>query len=162
MMPIYAGTFDPITRGHCSVIERMVKIFGKGMVLLATNPDKQYTLTGEERQQLVQSSLKELGITTVGVSATFGYVCEWARQLFPNDAVLVRGMRGEGDLAYEVKIAEFNRKHGIDTVFLPAETGLYDISSSKYKKLITKDTWDGYELVPYCVHDLFSKKMYGK
>ena len=38
---VYPGTFDPITRGHLSVIERGVRLFDRLVVVIAVNPAKQ-------------------------------------------------------------------------------------------------------------------------
>jgi pantetheine-phosphate adenylyltransferase len=159
MIPIYAGTF-----GHTSVIKRMVKVFGRGIVLLATNPDKDHMFTGEQRQQLIKEAVEEIGLGgKVGVSATFGYVADWAKELFPNDAILVRGIRGNGDLEYEMRIAAYNRSYGIDTVFLPAEAGYLDISSSKLKEYLKEEKWEDIDhAAPRCVRNFLTKRMYGK
>lgn len=164
MTPIYAGTFDPITNGHLSVIKRMVAMFGRGVVLLATNASKTHMMSGVERQELVVQTLKENDIKTVGVSATYGYVAEWAKTLFPDGSILVRGIRGQGDLEYEMKIADYNRSNfNVDTVFLPAETGLNDVSSSKLKEFVGAEKWSEVSLAaPRCVELFFRRKMYDK
>ena len=70
-------------------------------------------------------------------------VCKWkkgARALFSTrDAVdvakeigaevLVRGIRGEGDKAYEKAMADYNREHGFDTLFIEVD-GFKDVSST--------------------------------
>jgi phosphopantetheine adenylyltransferase len=140
----------------------MVELFGRGIVLIATNPEKQHMFTGEERQGLIQRTIKEIDLEgKVGVSATYGYVFEWAKQLFPSDGVLVRGIRGAGDLKYEMKIARFNRSHGVDTLFLPADEGLYLVSSSQVKKMMTVENPSFYEMglmVPRCVENTLTNK----
>jgi len=46
---VYAGTFDPITRGHLSVIERGARLFDRIVVVVALNPSKQPLFSVEER-----------------------------------------------------------------------------------------------------------------
>lgn len=160
MTPIFAGTFDPMTLGHLSVIQRMVEMFGKGVVLIATNPNKTHMLTGEERHSLIRSSLREAGVRNVGVSATYGLVADWARDLFGKQCVLVRGVRDGKDLTYEMEIAAFNRKHGVETLFLPAHT---DVSSTQIKEWLAKGEWKEIEMrvtnrVAYFLREKMEKK----
>ncbi len=46
---IYAGTFDPITCGHLSVIERGARMFDRLVVAIAENSRKSSLFTVEER-----------------------------------------------------------------------------------------------------------------
>lgn len=140
MTPIYAGTFDPITRGHLSVIKRMVKMFGNGIVLVAVNPDKTPLFDPRDRCKLIFRALREDGIAHVGVAYTEGYVVDWSTYLY-DDAILVRGVRNATETEYELKIAEFNRarcvegRTGLETIFVPAASGMEDISSSAVRDL---------------------------
>ena len=38
---VYAGSFDPITLWHASVVRRAARLFSHVRVLVAVNPDKQ-------------------------------------------------------------------------------------------------------------------------
>ncbi|MFB6352376.1 MAG: adenylyltransferase/cytidyltransferase family protein, partial [Bradymonadaceae bacterium] len=46
---IYPGSFDPLTNGHVSLIERSLRIFDKMIVAIASNVDKESLFTIEER-----------------------------------------------------------------------------------------------------------------
>jgi len=54
---IYAGSFDPITKGHLHLIQRATVLFDEVIVLISHNHQKQYTLTKEERVQTVQKAV---------------------------------------------------------------------------------------------------------
>ena len=54
---IYAGSFDPITKGHLHLIRRATVLFDEVIVLISHNHQKQYTLTKEERVQTVQKAV---------------------------------------------------------------------------------------------------------
>lgn len=143
MMPVYAGTFDPITRGHLSVIRRMRDMFGKGVVLVAVNPDKSPMFTPQERVKLINYALIEEGLNqNIGVSYTTDYVVDWAKHLFP-DTILVRGLRKASETDYELQIADFNRKRReVETILVPAATGMQDVSSSYVRHLAESASYD--------------------
>ncbi len=126
-IPVYAGSFDPVTRGHLSVVRRAVEIFGECRVLIAVNPDKKCMFTAEERGSLIHDSVREANIPYVFTYSTTGYVADWCDK----GCVLVRGIRDEREMKYEVEIADFNRaRTGIETLWLPAFPELAVVSSS--------------------------------
>jgi pantetheine-phosphate adenylyltransferase len=141
---IYAGTFDPPTFGHLSVVERAVKLFDQLWIVVAKNPQKQPLFSDDERVSL----LRELvgGWSNVGVQHTAGYVVECARQL--GARYLVRGVRGVTDIESEITLAHLN--HGlapeIETVFVPAHASLSEVSSSRLKQLAL----EGGDVARYC------------
>ena len=71
---------------------------------------------------------------TVTCDGTTGMVVDYARAI--GATVLVRGLRGEADAAYETRLAQQNRELGpeILTVMLPAEPSLSKVSSSELKR----------------------------
>lgn len=130
---VYAGTFDPITAGHVSVIARARTLFDEVIVVVAINPDKQPMFSAEERRALIVASTSHL--SGIRVETTEGMVVHLARQL--GAQVLIRGVRSATDAAYELELAALNLGLApeMQTVFLPAEPGLADISSSRLKML---------------------------
>lgn len=141
---IYAGSFDPITLGHVSVIKQAVRLFSHVRVLVAVNPNKSGTFTQDERVLLVQESVAK--IPNVSVDTTGGLVVEYAQEIAAN--VLVRGIRGASDAEGETELAQLNRSIApqIATILLPAEPLLAAVSSSGLKQLAE----DGAELSAYC------------
>lgn len=132
---VYAGSFDPITRGHLEIAQRAAFLFGGVTVLVAVNPDKKTMFTPEERAWLIRDSLPWMEGRQVRVAHTTGYVADWCRE--HGCDVLVRGIRNGSELAQEMEIARFNRaRTGIDTVVLPASFDLQYTSSSRLKDLV--------------------------
>jgi len=131
---IYAGSFDPITKGHMSIILQAARMFAHVRVLMAVNPDKKYVLPFLERMQLIQHCVGR--IPNVSVDHTQGYVVEYAREIGAN--FLVRGVRGASDVTYELELATENKNLApeIQTVLLPADPKLAEVSSSKLKEMI--------------------------
>ena len=129
---IYAGTFDPITTGHLSVVKEGVRLFAHVRLLIAVHPDKEPLFSLEERVALAREAVGPM--PTVSVDGTSGYVVEYARAI--GATVLVRGLRGAADDAYETELAQQNRSLApeITTVMLPAEPSLSMVSSSELKE----------------------------
>jgi len=57
---IYPGTFDPITNGHLSLIQRATNLFDHIVVAVAKNAGKDPFFSHDERFELVRASLEEL------------------------------------------------------------------------------------------------------
>lgn len=148
IIAVYAGTFDPITAGHASVIRQAVRLFAHVRVLVAVNPDKATTFTMRERLDMIRETVGDL--PTVSVDSTEGLVVEYCRDICAN--VMVRGIRGASDATYETELAAENRKLApeLSTVLLAAEPGLSDVSSTGLKELIEA----GEDVSGYCTPEV--------
>jgi pantetheine-phosphate adenylyltransferase len=131
---VYAGTFDPITIGHLSVIERAARLFDELLVVVAVNPQKDPLFSAPERVELVQAVVRQW--SNVSACETNGYVVELARAR--GARYLVRGVRGTTDTESELELSRLNRALApeIETVFVPAHSELSEVSSSRLKELV--------------------------
>jgi pantetheine-phosphate adenylyltransferase len=129
---IYAGTFDPITTGHLSVVRAAVRLFAHVRVLVAVHPKKKPLFSLEERIELARAAVGPM--PTVSVDGTSGLVVDYARAI--GAIVLVRGLRGAADAAYETDLAQQNAEIApeIATVMLPSDPRLSMVSSSELKE----------------------------
>lgn len=130
---LVTGTFDPVTKGHMEVIEEALRLFDEVVVAVLVNPEKQCMFTPEERLALLNAALS--GNTRVKTLYSEDYAVDVACRVGADK--LVRGVRGEGDEAYENAMAEYNRSHGFDTVFVTPER-YADVSSTRARELISK------------------------
>ena len=130
---LVTGTFDPVTKGHMAVIEEALRLFDEVVVAVLVNPEKQCMFTPEERLALLNAALSDN--TRVKTLYSEDYAVDVARRVGADK--LVRGVRGEGDEAYENAMAEYNRAHGFDTVFVTPER-YADVSSTRARELISK------------------------
>jgi pantetheine-phosphate adenylyltransferase len=128
---VYAGTFDPITTGHLSVVMQAVRLFAHVRVLVAVHPKKVPLFDLDERIELAREAVGP--VPTVSVDGTTGLVVDYARRI--GATVLVRGLRGAADAAYETDLAQQNHELApeVATVMLPAEPELSMVSSSELK-----------------------------
>ncbi|QRK14201.1 pantetheine-phosphate adenylyltransferase [Archangium violaceum] len=133
---VYAGSFDPVTAGHLSVIRQAARLFGHVVVVVAINPDKRTLLTVAERVELLREVVALH--PNVTVSSTEGLIVDYARAI--GASVLLRGVRGATDAQFETTLAQANRALAPDlsTLFLPAEAHLAAVSSSALKEKLER------------------------
>lgn len=131
MIGVYAGTFDPLTEGHVSVIRQAARLFSHVRVLVAVHPTKTPLFSGDERVEMIREALAIM--PTVSVAWSAALVIEHARAIGATH--LVRGLRGAADAAWETDLARQNREVApeITTIMLPAEPHLASVSSSDLK-----------------------------
>lgn len=131
---LYAGSFDPPTLGHLDIIQRSAAQLDKLIVGIGINPNKKAFLPNEERAALLVSDCKEQGITNVVVTPFTGATVDFAKEM--NVSVLIRGLRGEGDIPLERGMAEVNRTNGFDTLFLLARSTHSHLSSQLVREVV--------------------------
>src|SRR3989344_8129622 len=57
---VYAGSFDPLTKGHLWVIEQGLYLFDRLVVAVGTNPDKNYAFSEIDRMRMIAGALSPL------------------------------------------------------------------------------------------------------
>jgi pantetheine-phosphate adenylyltransferase len=129
---IYPGTFDPLTNGHLSIINRAVKIFDKVVVAILTNPQKNTLFTLDERIYMIKEVLK--GKPNIEVESFSGLLVDYVVQKKTN--VIIKGLRALSDFEYEFQMAIMNRKlnREIQSVFLMTDFRWFYISSTIIKE----------------------------
>lgn len=130
---LFAGSFDPVTRGHEDLIRRALAFADRVVVAVATNVGKQPLFTVDERQALIREATA--GDGRVDVCAFHGLLVTLARDV--GATVLVRGLRAVSDFDYEYQMALMNRHlmPSLETVFLVPSSGLTYVSSSLVREV---------------------------
>jgi pantetheine-phosphate adenylyltransferase len=128
MRALLPGSFDPPTQGHLDVARRAAGMFDEVVMCILTNPKKTGRLPLAERLALLADMISDL--TNVTVDASAGQLLvDYCRRT--RIGVIVRGLRAQGDLEYELPMAELNRRlSGIETLFVPTDPAQAYISSS--------------------------------
>ena len=54
---IYPGSFDPLTNGHLSLIQRGLKVFDRLIVAIANNPAKKPLFSVDERRAFIAEAV---------------------------------------------------------------------------------------------------------
>jgi len=131
---VYPGSFDPITFGHVDIATRAAKLFDTVHVLVVHNPSKNPKLSLEKRVELVKAVLEAVPGKFLVDSLASGLLVDYCRSI--SAQALVKGVRTNVDLDYELPMAQVNRDlSGIETVFLPADPAHGFISSSLVKQV---------------------------
>ena len=131
---LFAGTFDPFTRGHHSLVLRALAQFDKVVVAVGHNSGKQCMFSIEQRVEAIEKLYE--GNAAVEVHPYNGLTIDFAREV--GATALLRGVRSVKDFEYERELADINmRLSGIDTVLLVSEPGLSSVSSSVVRELIS-------------------------
>lgn len=155
MIAVYPGSFDPVTYGHIDVIERAVRVFGRLVVAVAHNLEKEPRFTVEQRVEMLQKTTN--GIPGVEVDQFRGLLVDYARRR--GATVIVRGLRALSDFEYEFQMALTNRKicSDVETLFLmPSEQ--YSCISSRMIKEIAALGGDVSAFVPDVVTQMLKTK----
>jgi pantetheine-phosphate adenylyltransferase len=102
---IFPGSFDPFTTGHQQIVEQALDLFDEIIVAIGVSGSKQALLPIEERLAALRETFAQHH--QVKAEAFSGLVVDFARQR--GARYLIRGLRSETDLAYELPMAHTNR-----------------------------------------------------
>jgi pantetheine-phosphate adenylyltransferase len=130
---IYAGSFDPITKGHEDLIRRALGFVDHLIVAVATNSAKQPLFTVEERLKLIRESLP--GETRIEARSFTGLLVDFAKSV--DAQLLIRGLRAVSDFEYEYQMALMNRHLSpkLETVFMVPSLDTTYISASLIREI---------------------------
>ena len=121
---VVPGSFDPPTRGHLDVIRRAARLYDQLHVVVVHNPGKEAMLPIAQRLSLLEQSIAEADIEGSVV------VASWSVGL------LVKGIRSQADVVYEVPMAVVNRDLAdVETVFLLPDPSHAMVSSSLVRQV---------------------------
>lgn len=130
---IYAGSFDPITRGHEDLIRRSLSFVDRLVVAVAVNVSKQPLFTVEERIQFIRAAVNH--DERIEVRQFNGLLVDLAREV--GATVSLRGLRAVSDFEYEYQMALMNRHlfEPLETLFMVPSIDLTYVSSSLVREI---------------------------
>jgi pantetheine-phosphate adenylyltransferase len=134
---IYPGSFDPITNGHVDLVKRTLRVFGKVIVAIASNPDKDHSLfTVEERLQMIHEVFADVK-DRVQADSFQGLLVEYAER--KHSTVVIRGLRAISDFEYEFQMAMMNHrlKPKLETLFMMTGESEFYTSSRLVKEVVS-------------------------
>ena len=131
---LFAGTFDPFTLGHKSIVDRTLAVADEIVIAIGVNPNKQTMFTLDQRLLYINKVFAD----NPRISVTYyeGLTVDFAQKIGAD--FLVRGVRYVKDFEYERQIADVNRQlSGIETILLFTEEQYANIRSSIIRELIS-------------------------
>lgn len=130
---IYAGSFDPITKGHEDLIMRSLAFVDRLIVAVARNVNKTPMFSHDERVALIKAAVADEKRIEVG--SFDGLLVDFARSV--DARLLIRGLRAVSDFEYEYQMALMNRhlSPGLETVFMVPSLDTTYISASMVREV---------------------------
>lgn len=139
---LFAGSFDPFTIGHKSIVDRALGLFDEIVIGIGINSSKKPWQAVEEREQAIRRLYA--GEPRVKVTRFTGLTVEAARNV--GAQFLLRGVRSVTDFEYERQLVDINRNiSGLESVLIYALPELASISSSMVRELASF----GVDITPY-------------
>lgn len=134
---LYAGSFDPITKGHMDLINQATDMFDEVVVAVMQNAKKGAGLfTLEERMEMIREIYKD--VDNVNVVTGQGATVQIA--ILNECKALLRGARNGTDFDAEIQMQQINKDlTGIKTVCLFADKDYQYVSSSAVRELYNLD-----------------------
>lgn len=130
---MYAGSFDPFTRGHADIVSRGLQLFDQVVIAIGVNESKRNLFTSEERFKQISRFYADE--PRVSVQTYDGLTVSFAQQ--QNIRFLLRGVRSSTDMEYERTLADLNRNIAdMETILLPASQLFTHISSTVVRELL--------------------------
>lgn len=137
---VLPGSFDPFTLGHLDLVRRAARLAGEVIVAVTHNPSKRSLIPLEERCAAIREAVDagaddtELASRVTVRPLPAGLLVDFCREV--GAEAVVRGIRGQADLAYEEPMARMNdHLAAVDTALLLARADVAHISSSLVREI---------------------------
>ena len=132
---VFAGSFDPITVGHESVVKRGLPLFDRVYIAIGHNKKKEEFFPLEKRMEWIKKVFAS--DEKVIVDYYTGLTIEYCRKIKATH--LLRGLRNGADFDYEWPIAQLNKAMypEIESVFLLTLPEHSHINSSIVREIIS-------------------------
>lgn len=141
---VFPGSFDPITKGHESIIKRALPLFDKVIVAIGVNSSKNYMFSLEQRIAFCEATFGE---DRINVETYQGLTVDFCNKI--GARYLLRGLRTSADFEFERGIAQMNSAmyENIETIFMLTPTQYSAISSTIVRDIL-KNGGDVSQFIP--------------
>lgn len=131
---VFPGSFDPITIGHESIIQRALPLFDKIYVAIGINSSKPGLYSPEQRMEWIRTVFE--GVDKIEVKSYTGLTVNYVKKLKAH--YILRGLRTSADFEFERAIAQINKKMypELETVFLLTTPELTPINSTIVRDIL--------------------------
>jgi len=131
---LYAGSFDPFTNGHLSIVKEACEVFDKVYLCVANNSAKTRFIPIEKMVSAIKETIASENLINCEVVVCDKMIADFCTDL--NINYLIRGLRNTSDYMYEENIAKINNEINpkLKTIYFRAENET--ISSSLIRELL--------------------------
>jgi len=131
---VFPGSFDPITKGHESIIRRALPLFDEVVIGIGYNTNKNYFFSQERREHFIKKTFAEE--KKIKVTRYSGLTVNYCREI--GARFILRGLRTSADYEFERAIAQMNKAMNpdVETVFLVSDPALSHISSTIVRDIL--------------------------
>lgn len=131
---VFPGSFDPITKGHVSIVQRGLPLFDEIVIAIGYNTTKNYYFSQERREHFIKHVFKNE--SKIKVMRYEGLTVNFCKNI--GAQYILRGLRTSADFEFERAIAQMNHtmKPEIETIFLVSEPSLSHISSTIVRDIL--------------------------
>ncbi|MFA6200610.1 MAG: pantetheine-phosphate adenylyltransferase [Bacteroidales bacterium] len=132
---IFPGSFDPITKGHESVVLRALPLFDEIIVAIGENTSKKEFFSLEQRLDWISKTFENN--PKVKVESFSSLLVDFCKE--KGAKYVVRGLRNSIDFQYERNIALINQElyPEIETIFILTKPEDTAISSSFVREILS-------------------------
>ena len=145
---VFPGSFDPITKGHESIVRRSAILFDEIVVAIGENIDKKYMFSLEKRKHWLEETFSD--INNIKIADYKGLTVDFCKSINAN--FIIRGLRSTKDFNYEQSVALMNKAlaPNIETILLFTDP-MYSMISSTSVRDIIKNNGNVDQFLPSCV-----------
>ena len=131
---VFPGSFDPLTLGHCDIINKSLNLFDEIVLAIGVNSTKESMFSIDQRKKFIHDEF--INEEKIKILTYDGLTVDFCKTI--NADFIVRGLRNPADFEFEKTIAQTNKKlTGIETVFFLTSPETAYISSSIVREIIT-------------------------
>jgi pantetheine-phosphate adenylyltransferase len=154
---LFPGSFDPPTNGHINIVHRASAIYDELDVVIADNPNKEYTFDSSERVEMMTELLEPY--ENVHVHLWDRLIVEFAEKV--EAKIMIRGVRALADFEYEFELSMLNKglNPNVETIFMPTDPKYFVLRSSAIKEMARLDG-DISTMVPETVAERLKSRMH--
>ena len=150
---LYAGSFDPFTNGHLSIVEKASELFDEVIVGVTENSNKKRSTDMYDMAYAISRQFESCpNVTVVALEDTL--VADYCKER--DIHYLIRGLRNTSDYLYEENIAKINKEINPDlqTIYFRADN---DVISSSMIRELQKYKKDVSRFIPEKVYEIYHK-----
>lgn len=142
---LFPGSFDPITKGHESIVLRALPLFEKIIIAIGVNDQKKGFFSLKHRCEWIKQVFKDY--PKVEVITYEGLTVDLCKRL--HIRYIIRGLRTSADFEFERSIGQMNKKMlpDLETVFL-LTTPEYTALNSYIVRDIIRNGGDADQFIP--------------